>query len=140
MAYGAHGVMQCVGAPFRPCIKYCDLNKCLSPTLTGKAPIFSYRVELIFPQRAAGEWFQSRVTSKVSLANLIYYAYPLCKSRAALTPPEGSAVALTPIYPQIFTDPALGYCQGSVTAAAALQPRPPALRSSSKGAGSHHQG
>ena len=41
---------------------------------------------------------------------------PTCRSpsvfhsRAALTPPLGSAIALNPIYPAAFTSTTLGYC------------------------------
>lgn len=84
------------------------IHECCPPS--GKAPVYSYRVELTFPVAAAGELFQAHITTKVSLANLVYYVFPYCKSRAALTPPHGSPIALNPIYPQAFNNPDLGYC------------------------------
>jgi hypothetical protein len=41
----------------------------------------------------------------------VYYTYPYCGSRMALTPPNNSAIPLNPIYPQAFSNPSLGYCQ-----------------------------
>ena len=39
--------------------------------ITGSSPVFSYRVFITFTSAAAGSLFQSRVTSKVSLTNLV---------------------------------------------------------------------
>ena len=51
------------------------------PPIQGTVPVFSYRVLLWFTDPAAGALFQSRVTTKLSLTNMVYYVYPFCGSR-----------------------------------------------------------
>ena len=62
--------------PVRPKLSLLNPNH-----LQGTAPVFSYRVLLWFTDPAAGTLFQSRVTTKLSLTNMVYYVYPFCGSR-----------------------------------------------------------